>query len=140
MQLNPPGYSSLQVASAADHTQVEGDRGKGWRKQPAFKASLAKLVKRFCRELRPQLESWSPPKVDLSEAEPVPDQGHRDPSSAFDADEAMKKAEEAVRCFRLEKAAFSKELSPDNSSSRGEGSGEGEPLLESKATAVSLLD
>ncbi|CDJ36396.1 uncharacterized protein EMH_0016310 [Eimeria mitis] len=84
--------------------EVEGEQGKGWRKVLTCKISLSKFVKRRCKELRPRLEELSPPvEVRLAEAS---DGGEEQPveESRFDAEEAERKAEEAVQRWRAEHA------------------------------------
>ncbi|CDJ40533.1 hypothetical protein, conserved [Eimeria tenella] len=79
--------------------EVEGEKGKGWRKALTYKSSLSKLVKRRCKELRSQLDLSSfpsevqQPEVHESEENPAKE-------LAFDAERAERKAEEAVQRWR----------------------------------------
>lgn len=88
--------------------QVEGERGKGWRKVPAFKSSLAKFVKRCCKEVRPRVGASSlPPENQASAATAIEgEQQAGELSFIFDAGEAERKADEAVQRWREQQAVL----------------------------------
>ncbi|CDJ58332.1 hypothetical protein, conserved [Eimeria maxima] len=93
--------------------EVEGEQGKGWRKMLTCKMSLSKLVKRRCKELRPQLEVSNPP-ADIGPVETSEVKEERlFEELRFDAEAAERKAEEAVQRWRAEHAGL-QELSTES--------------------------
>ncbi|CDJ65319.1 hypothetical protein, conserved [Eimeria necatrix] len=81
--------------------EVEGEKGKGWRKALTYKNSLSKLVKRRCKELRSQLDMSSFPS-ELQQPEVHESEENPAKELAFDAERAERKAEEAVQRWRGE--------------------------------------
>ncbi|XP_026192846.1 uncharacterized protein LOC34619105 [Cyclospora cayetanensis] len=112
--------------------EVEGERGKGWRKVPACKKSLAKFVKRCCKALQPRLGPSNPVFEPLISdyALTEKDQETEEQSAGFDPAKAARKAEEAVQRWREEQAPI-EGLSSDSISQK-------EPL-EQKPTASGAL-
>ncbi|KAL8428238.1 hypothetical protein Efla_005340 [Eimeria flavescens] len=99
--------------------EVEGERGKGWRKLPTFKRSLAKFVKRRCKDLRAQVDGSSQSQQ-LEPSAPATAAGGlqgETPSFAFDAEEVERKANEAVLRWRAENEALYQEAAPEGNSS-----------------------
>ncbi|CDJ46625.1 hypothetical protein, conserved [Eimeria brunetti] len=95
--------------------EVEGEKGKGWRKMLTCKMSLCKFVRRRCKELRPRIEELDiPAEVGPSEALEGGEEKAVD-EFTFDAEEAARKAEEAVQRWRAEHAEL-EGLSADSTS------------------------
>ncbi|KAL8453084.1 hypothetical protein Emed_000954 [Eimeria media] len=97
--------------------EVEGERGRGWKKLPTFEKPLAKFVKRRCKDLRQRVDITVPSHPVQSEtpAAPSSEQEAGDSAIEFDMEEAERKANEAVLRWRSEQAADDGEDSPQRS-------------------------
>ncbi|KAL8433192.1 hypothetical protein ACSSS7_004080 [Eimeria intestinalis] len=94
--------------------EVDGERGKGWKKLPTFEKPLAKFVKRRCKNLRQRVDAM-PPQLPVQSGAPaasLTEQEAGDSVPAFDPEEAERKADEAVLRWRSEEAAAAREASP----------------------------
>ncbi|KAL8456057.1 hypothetical protein Emag_000132 [Eimeria magna] len=97
--------------------EVEGERGRGWRKLSTSEKPLAKFVKRRCKDLRQRVDDTLrlPHVHSAAPAAPSSEQEAGDSVPEFDPEEAERKANEAVLRWRSERAAADREASPQRS-------------------------